>query len=78
MITTLTAPASTYLVQFVDQLYVWFAYLASVLYLSYRLFRPVQERPGQENFRLALILTVPISVLSGFLRIGPEPRDPSG
>ena len=71
VITTLTAPAGAYLVQFVSQTYVWFAYLASVLYLSYRLFRPVKERPGQENFRLALILAVPISVLSGFLGIGP-------
>ncbi|OPY10850.1 MAG: Sulfite exporter TauE/SafE [Syntrophaceae bacterium PtaB.Bin038] len=71
LITTLTAPAGAWLVQYVDQVYVWFAYLASVLYLSYRLFRPVQERPGNENFRLALILAVPISVLSGFLGIGP-------
>ena len=71
VVTTLTAPAGAYLVQFVPQLYVWFIYLASVLYLSYRLFRPVQERPGEENFSLALILAVPISVLSGFLGIGP-------
>jgi uncharacterized membrane protein YfcA len=71
VITTLTAPAGAWLVQYVDQIYVWFAYLASVLYLSYRLFRPVQERPGEENFRLALILAVPISVLAGFLGIGP-------
>jgi uncharacterized membrane protein YfcA len=71
VITTLTAPAGAWLVQYVDQIYVWFAYLASVLYLSYRLFRPVHERPGEENFRLALILAVPISVLAGFLGIGP-------
>lgn len=71
LITTTTAPAGALLVQYVDQTYVWFAYLASVLYLSYRIFRPVQERPGQENFRLALILAVPISVLAGFLGIGP-------
>ena len=71
VITTLTAPAGAWLVQYVDQVYVWFAYLTSVLYLSYRIFRPVQERPGQENFRLALILAVPISVLAGFLGIGP-------
>jgi uncharacterized protein len=71
VITTLTAPAGAWLVQYVNQIYVWFAYLASVLYLSYRLFRPVQERPGEENFRLALVLAVPISVLAGFLGIGP-------
>jgi uncharacterized membrane protein YfcA len=70
-VTTLTAPFGAWLVQYVGQFHVWFAYLASVLYLSYRLFRPVKERPGDENFRLALILAVPISVLSGFLGIGP-------
>lgn len=71
LVTTVVAPAGAWLVQYVDQLYVWFAYLASVLYLSYRLFRPVKERPGEENFRLALLLAVPISVLAGFLGIGP-------
>lgn len=70
-VTTLVAPFGAWLVQHVGQLYVWFAYLASVIYLSYRLFRPVKERPGNENFRVALILAVPISVLSGFLGIGP-------
>lgn len=71
VVTTLAAPAGAWLVQFVNQIVVWFAYLVSVLYLSYRLFRPVRERPGDENFRLALILAVPISVLAGFLGIGP-------
>jgi len=71
IVTTLTAPFGAWLVQYVGQFYIWFAYLASVIYLSYRLFRPVKERPGNENFRLALILAVPISVLSGFLGIGP-------
>lgn len=70
-VTTLVAPFGSWLVQHAGQLYVWFAYLASVIYLSYRLFRPVRERPGNENFRLALALAVPISVLSGFLGIGP-------
>jgi hypothetical protein len=34
------------------------------------LFRPVQEKPGQKNLRLALVLAFPISVLSGLLGIG--------
>jgi uncharacterized protein len=71
LVTTVVAPIGAFLVQFVPQLYVWLIYLASVIYLSYRLFRPVVERPGAENFRLALILAVPISVLAGFLGIGP-------
>jgi hypothetical protein len=70
-VTTVSAPFGAWLVQHAQQFYVWFVYLASVIYLSYRLFRPVKERPGNENFKLALILAVPISVLSGFLGIGP-------
>lgn len=70
-VTTLTAPFGAWLVQTTPVMFVWAAYLASVIYLSYRLFRPVQARPGNENFRLALILAVPISVLSGLLGIGP-------
>ncbi len=71
VITTIFAPVGAYLVQFTEQTYVWSAYLISVIYLAYRLFRPVQERPGKENFALALVLAVPISVLSGFLGVGP-------
>ncbi len=71
LVTTVVAPTGAWLVQYVNQVHVWFAYLASVLYLSYRLFRPVKERPGDENFRLALLLAVPISALAGFLGIGP-------
>lgn len=70
-ITTISAPVGAYLVQFTEPTYVWAVYLISVIYLAYRLFRPVQERPGKENFTLALILAVPISVLSGFLGVGP-------
>ncbi len=71
IITTLFAPAGAYLVQFIKQTYVWFVYFASVIYLAYRLFKPVKERTGSENFRLALILAIPISILSGFLGVGP-------
>jgi len=34
----------------------------------------VAERPGNENFRLALILAAPISVLSGLSWPGPSVR----
>jgi uncharacterized membrane protein YfcA len=71
VITTLSAPAGAWLAQITPVMAVWSAYLASVIYLCYRLFRPVQERPGNENFKLALILAIPISVLSGLLGIGP-------
>lgn len=71
VITTVSAPLGAWIVQYTPVMMVWIAYLASVFYLAYRLFRPVKERPGEENFRLALILAVPISILSGLLGIGP-------
>ena len=71
VVTTLAAPIGSYLVRFVPQLYIWFIYFAAVAYLAYRLFKPVTARPGNENFNLALILAIPISVLAGFLGIGP-------
>ncbi|MEM2558054.1 MAG: sulfite exporter TauE/SafE family protein [Nitrososphaerota archaeon] len=71
IVTTLSAPIGAYLVQFIDQVYVWFVYFVSVIYLAYRLFKPVKERMGKENFRVAIILAIPISILSGFLGVGP-------
>ena len=72
VVTTMVAPLGAWLVQLVPVLYVWVLYLAAVAFLAYRLFRPVVPRArGEENFRLALILAVPISVLAGFLGIGP-------
>jgi uncharacterized membrane protein YfcA len=71
VITTISAPFGALLVQVTPVMIVWAAYLASVIYLAYRLFRPVQDRPGDENFKLAMIMAVPISVLSGLLGVGP-------
>lgn len=71
VVTTLMAPVGAILVYYVNPAYVWYVYLAAVIFMSYRLFRPVREREGKENFPLALGLAVPISVLSGFLGVGP-------
>ena len=72
VVTTLSAPVGAGLVQFVPVIYVWSIYLAAVAYLAYRLFRPATPRKeGEEDFRLAMRLAVPISVLSGFLGVGP-------
>ncbi|MCX5828553.1 MAG: sulfite exporter TauE/SafE family protein [Deltaproteobacteria bacterium] len=71
VVTTLSAPFGAWLVLYTPVMIVWIAYLLSVIYLAYRLFRPVRARPGEENFKLALILAVPISVLSGLLGVGP-------
>jgi hypothetical protein len=70
-VTTVFAPLGSWLAQVVPTNAIWVVYLASVGYLSYRLFRPVKERPGWENFSLALKLAAPISILSGLLGVGP-------
>jgi len=71
VVTTLSAPFGAWLVLYTPVMIVWIAYLLSVIYLAYRLFRPVRVRPGEENFALVLILAVPISILSGLLGVGP-------
>lgn len=77
LVTTVSAPIGAYLVHFIDQQYVWYVYLAAVIFLAYRLFKPGKRQAGgeadqkEENFRLALLLAIPISILAGFLGIGP-------
>ncbi|WP_282703088.1 sulfite exporter TauE/SafE family protein [Streptomyces sp. CC219B] len=70
-VTTVFAPLGALLAHVIDPSAIWGVYLASVGYLAYRLFRPVKERPGWENYRAALGWAVPISVLSGLLGVGP-------
>jgi len=70
-VTTASAPVGALLVQFVEQRYVWLVYFAAVLYLAYRLFRPAAATSRGENFRMVILLAVPISILSGFLGVGP-------
>lgn len=71
IITTAFAPLGAYIVQFINQKYVWIIYFLAVIYLAYRLFKPVAQREGEVNFRLAMIFAIPISILSGFLGVGP-------
>lgn len=68
----MAAPLGSWLAQFISQTAIWCVYFTAVVYLAYRLFRPIQEKPCcTENFRLALFLAFPISVLSSFLGVGP-------
>lgn len=90
VVTTIAAPAGSYLAQFVPQIYIWFVYLTSVVFLAYNLFKPAKAKKSEvqaaktetaaaneeltqleKNFKLALILAVPISILSGLLGVGP-------
>ncbi len=70
-ITTASAPVGAFIVQFIEQKVVWIIYFAAVFYLAYQLFRPVKASVKQENFKLAAILAIPISIMSGFLGVGP-------
>ncbi|MPZ79062.1 MAG: TSUP family transporter [Actinophytocola sp.] len=70
-VTTAFAPVGAVLANVIEPTAIWAVYLASVGYLAFRLFRPVKERPGWENYRAALAWAVPISVLSGLLGVGP-------
>jgi hypothetical protein len=72
VITTISAPAGAYLAHYINQTYILYVYLAVVIYLAFSLFKPVKSKEDvQENFRLALVFAVPISILAGFLGIGP-------
>lgn len=71
VVTTLSAPIGAYLAHFIGQQYIWFVYLAAVIYLTYRLFIPVKETGRAANMTLAIVFAIPISILAGLLGIGP-------
>lgn len=69
--TTLAAPVGSYCARLVAPWIIWAAYFAAVIFLCYRLFRPAVGVRGGEHFGAALLWAVPISILSGFLGVGP-------
>jgi len=71
LVTTVSAPIGAWLASYIDQTYIFYVYLVVVIFLAYTLFRPVKGGKGTENFRLALVLAIPISILAGLLGIGP-------
>lgn len=70
-VTTVSAPLGALLAQRADARVVWVLYFASVVWLAVRLFRPTPAGATARRPGLALALAVPISVLSGFLGVGP-------
>lgn len=71
-VTTVAAPVGAVFAQNIDQTVILIVYFVAVLYLAYSLFRPVKGTEDKaENFRMALVWAVPISILAGFLGIGP-------
>lgn len=72
VVTTLAAPVGSLFAQQISQTYILYVYFAAVIFLAYSLFRPVKgDQTKAESFRMALVWAVPISVLAGFLGIGP-------
>lgn len=74
IVTTVTAPLGSWLALHVDARFLWAFYFAAVAFLAWRMFLP--EKPGitytaEPNFKLALLLAVPISVAAGMLGVGP-------
>jgi len=69
--TTIPSPLGAFLAHHVRQTYIWYIYLAAVAYLVYNLFKPVKGGQPKERFQLACLLAIPISVLAGFLGVGP-------
>ncbi|MEM4411166.1 MAG: sulfite exporter TauE/SafE family protein, partial [Candidatus Caldarchaeum sp.] len=70
-VTSVSAPVGALLVQYVEQRNVWIVYFAAALYLVYRLFRKAEAMVQRERFMTSVALAFPISVLSGFLGVGP-------
>ena len=72
VVTTLAAPIGAYLTRFINPTFILYTYLAVVIYLAYSLFKPVKAKADTaERFNLVLVWAVPISILAGFLGIGP-------
>lgn len=71
-VTTLAAPVGSLFAQNINQTVILVVYFIAVIYLAYSLFRPVRGAEDRsENYRMALVWAVPISILAGFLGIGP-------
>lgn len=70
-ITTSSAPLGALMAHFINQNIIWGIYFLAVSYLAYRLFKPIKTKKKKENFKIALILAIPISILSGLLGVGP-------
>ena len=69
--TTTFAPIGAWLAQSTDRRLLWVLYFCAVVYLAVQMFRPAKAATGEPRYGLALLLAIPISVLSGLLGVGP-------
>jgi uncharacterized membrane protein YfcA len=70
-ITTVVAPVGALAAQYTAQVYIWGVYFLAVMYLAYRMFEPARRAIERPQYGWALVLAIPISMLSGFLGVGP-------
>jgi len=71
LVTTTFAPIGAWLAQTTDRRLLWVLYFCAVVYLAVQMFRPAKAATGEPRYGLALLLAIPISVLSGLLGVGP-------
>lgn len=71
VVTTVVAPLGALAAQHTGQVYIWAVYFLAVAYLAYRMFQPARAVVEHPRYGWALVLAIPISVLSGFLGVGP-------
>ena len=71
LVTTTFAPLGAWLAQSTDRRLLWALYFCAVVYLAVQMFRPAKAATTEPRYRLALLLAIPIFVLSGLLGVGP-------
>lgn len=66
------APLGSWVAQGASPTWLWGLYLAAVVYLAWRMFRPTPETSDvRPRLGPALVVTLPISVAAGLLGVGP-------
>ena len=71
LVTTAGAPLGAWCARLVADEWVWAAYLLAVAVLLYNLFAPTSRRAAGERFGAIMAWAFPVSVLSGFIGVGP-------
>ena len=71
VVMTIFSPVGAYLVRFLPEIYIWYIYLASVAILAYKMLSGQKSGTMHQNMKGAVVVSVPIAILSGFLGVGP-------
>ena len=69
--TTIGAPMGALLARNAPEIFLWIVYFSAVLLLLYEIFVAEFTENKQERFALALFIAFPISVITGFIGVGP-------